>query len=195
LSSEEGGWYMVNNKIFKKCKWKFIQLSGWVDETVDCAMRWNRVNRHFYIIALPGGNWWNRHQLECGLNQSVSRIRPTRCINTHTHAHAHTHTHWFESIRQKVQTATLRLAHCQTGPFPLHHGNKHFLFPVSSGGRGDNLRKSFCCDGANEKWSPRPPHTSAHTYHPRIAHMHFLTHIHTHAHAAAKSKELRDIIW
>uniref|UniRef100_A0A8C7PXT3 Beta-galactosidase n=1 Tax=Oncorhynchus mykiss TaxID=8022 RepID=A0A8C7PXT3_ONCMY len=41
-------------------------------------VRWNRVNRHFNIIDLAGGNLSNRHRLECGFNQSAFRIRPTR---------------------------------------------------------------------------------------------------------------------
>ena len=55
-------------------------LSEWADETVGCAVRWNRVNRHFNVIALAGGNLWNKPWLECGFNQSTSRIRRTRCV-------------------------------------------------------------------------------------------------------------------
>ena len=55
-------------------------LNCLADETVDCAVRWNRVNRHFNIIDLAGGNLWNRLRLVCGFNQSAFRIRPTRCI-------------------------------------------------------------------------------------------------------------------
>jgi hypothetical protein len=51
---------------------------------VDCAVRWNRVNRRINILALAGGNLWNRHQLECSCNQSGPRIRPTCCINCST---------------------------------------------------------------------------------------------------------------
>jgi hypothetical protein len=61
-----------------------LDETGWADETVDCAVRWNRVNRHFNVIDLAGGNLWNRHQLECGFNQSAFRIRPTCCINFST---------------------------------------------------------------------------------------------------------------
>ena len=46
---------------------KFINC--WADETVDCTVRWNRVNRHFNITELASGN--------CGFNQSAFRIRPT----------------------------------------------------------------------------------------------------------------------
>ena len=53
-------------------------MPGWADETVDCTVRWNRVNRHFKIVDLAGGKLWN--QLECGFNQSAFRFRPTRCI-------------------------------------------------------------------------------------------------------------------
>ena len=56
------------------------ELPGWADETVDCAVRWNRVKRHFNVIALAGGKLWNRHRLECSSNQSASRIRPTHCV-------------------------------------------------------------------------------------------------------------------
>ena len=37
------------------------KLPGWDDETVECAVRWNRVNRHFNVIDLACGNLWNRH--------------------------------------------------------------------------------------------------------------------------------------
>ena len=57
------------------------KLPGWADETVDSTVRWNRVIKHFHVIDLAGGNLWNRHCLECGFNQSASRIRPTCCIN------------------------------------------------------------------------------------------------------------------
>ena len=33
---------------------KFINCLA--DETVDCAVRWNRVNRHFNVIDVAGGN-------------------------------------------------------------------------------------------------------------------------------------------
>ena len=29
---------------------------GRFDETVDCAVRWNRINRQFKVIDLAGGN-------------------------------------------------------------------------------------------------------------------------------------------
>ena len=45
-----------------------------------CSFRWNRVNRHFNVIDLAGGNLWNRHRLECDFNHSAFRIRPNRCI-------------------------------------------------------------------------------------------------------------------
>ena len=57
-----------------------IKLIKWADETVDCAVRWNRVKRNFNIIDLAGGHLWNRHRLECGLNQSAFTIRPNSCI-------------------------------------------------------------------------------------------------------------------
>ena len=60
------------------------KLPGWADETVDCAVRWNRVNKHFNVIALVSGNLWNRQRLECGFNQSASIIRPTYCITVNT---------------------------------------------------------------------------------------------------------------
>lgn len=56
------------------------KLPGWADETVDCTVRWKRVNRHFNVIGLAGGNLWNRHLLESAFNQSAFRIRTTRCI-------------------------------------------------------------------------------------------------------------------
>ena len=52
------------------------KLSGWADETVDCTVRWNRVNRHFNIIDLAGGKLWNRQQLAWGFNLSAFTIRP-----------------------------------------------------------------------------------------------------------------------
>ena len=55
-------------------------MPGWTDETVDCAVRWNRVNRHFNVIDLAGGNLWIRHRLECGFNPSAFWIRPIRYI-------------------------------------------------------------------------------------------------------------------
>ena len=54
-------------------------MPGWVDETVDCAVRWNRVNRHFNVLDLAGGNLWNRHRLEC-FNQSVLAYLSTECL-------------------------------------------------------------------------------------------------------------------
>ena len=30
----------------------FYKLPGWADETVDCTVRWNRVNRHFNVIYI-----------------------------------------------------------------------------------------------------------------------------------------------
>jgi hypothetical protein len=62
------------------CGDQVYKLPGWADETVDCAVRLNRVNRHFNIIDLAGGNLLNRHWVECGFNQSAFRIRPTRGI-------------------------------------------------------------------------------------------------------------------
>ena len=62
-----------------------INSPGWADETVDCTVRWNRLNRHFNIIYLAGWNLWNRHRLECAFNQLAYRIRPTRCIIIFNH--------------------------------------------------------------------------------------------------------------
>ena len=31
------------------------KLPGWADEIVDCAVRWNRVNRHLNVLDLAGG--------------------------------------------------------------------------------------------------------------------------------------------
>ena len=42
------------------------KVPGWADKTMDCAVRWNRVNRHFNVIDLAGDNLWNRH----GFHQS-----------------------------------------------------------------------------------------------------------------------------
>jgi hypothetical protein len=52
-----------------------VLSSVWADETVDCAVRWNRVNINFNVIDLAGDNLWNRHRLE------PIRIGPTCCIN------------------------------------------------------------------------------------------------------------------
>jgi hypothetical protein len=70
----------VEDKILDAFHSGVYKLPGWADETVDCAVRWNRVNRHFNVIDLAGGNLWNRHLLEWGFNQSAFRIRPTHCI-------------------------------------------------------------------------------------------------------------------
>ena len=65
---------------FFYCGDTVYNFPAWADETVDCAVRWNRVNWHFNIIDLAGGNLWNRHWLEWGFNQSAFRIRPTSCM-------------------------------------------------------------------------------------------------------------------
>ena len=45
---------------------------AWAEETMDWAVRWNRLNRHLNVIELAGSNLWNGHRLE-------ERII-TRCI-------------------------------------------------------------------------------------------------------------------
>jgi hypothetical protein len=72
---------------FQTSSWSY---GHWTFLTLDCAVRWKRVNRHFNTIDLAGGNLWNRHWLECGFNQSAFRIRPTRCINVHKGLCLHT---------------------------------------------------------------------------------------------------------
>ena len=62
---------------------KFINCLAELMRQLDGAVRWDRVNRHFKVIDLAGGNMWNRHQLECDFNQSAFRIRPTCCISTY----------------------------------------------------------------------------------------------------------------
>jgi hypothetical protein len=32
------------------------KLSGWADETMDCAVWWNKVNGHFNVLDLAGVN-------------------------------------------------------------------------------------------------------------------------------------------
>jgi hypothetical protein len=71
------------------------KLLGWADETVDCAVSWNRVNRHFNGIDLAGGNLWNRNRLECGFNQSAFRIRSTHCIMVYMNYTGLNEIYWF----------------------------------------------------------------------------------------------------
>ena len=55
---------------------KVSKLPGWADETLDCVIRWNRVNRHINIIDLSGGNLWNRHGRNAVLTNQHSRLDP-----------------------------------------------------------------------------------------------------------------------
>ena len=54
------------------------KLPGQADETVDCSQM-EQSNRYINVIDLAGGNLWNRHWLECALNQSAFKIKPTCC--------------------------------------------------------------------------------------------------------------------
>ena len=83
---------------------QLYNLPGWADETVDCAVRWNRVNRHFNVIDFTGVNLWNRHRLECSFNQSAFRIRPSRCINEEYELQCYYSTFYWHNEKEPGET-------------------------------------------------------------------------------------------
>jgi hypothetical protein len=88
-------------------KIKFINcLAGLIAQIVDCAVRWNSVNRHFNLIDLAGG----RHRLECIFNQSAFRIRPTHCINLDNAIDD------FTPADLRVETIDQSFRHCHDAP-------------------------------------------------------------------------------